>query len=65
MEMASSADGAVAPVNSVLPAEGAFRGWFATSNELALELGARPVKDSIVLVKGSRGTRMENVLAAL
>ena len=65
IQMASSADGNVLPVNSVLPAEGAFRGWYPTSGELALELGARPVKDSIVLVKGSRGTRMENVLAAL
>ena len=65
MEMASSADGSVEPVNSVLPEEGAFRGWFATSGDLALELGARPVKNSIVLVKGSRGTRMENVLTAL
>ena len=65
IQMASSADGTVAPVNSVLPAGSAFRGWYPTSGELALELGARPVKDSIVLVKGSRGTRMENVLAAL
>ena len=65
VQMASSADGTVAPVNSVLPAGSVFRGWYPTSGELALELGARPVKDSIVLVKGSRGTRMENVLAAL
>ena len=65
MELASSADGVLAPVNSALPEGGVFRGWYPTSSELALELGARPVRDSIVLVKGSRGTRMENVLGAL
>ena len=65
MELASSADGTVAPVNSMLPSGVPFRGWYPTSGELALELGARPVKSSIVLVKGSRGTRMENVLTAL
>ena len=65
MELASSADGTVAPVNSMLPSGVPFRGWYPTSGELALELGARPVKNSIVLVKGSRGTRMENVLTAL
>lgn len=65
MEIACSVDGTVTPVNSVLPAGSPFMGWFPTSGSLALELGARPVKNSIVLVKGSRGTRMENVLGAL
>ena len=65
MELASSAEGILAPVNSALPVGGVFKGWYPTSSELALELGARPVAGSIVLVKGSRGTRMENVLGAL
>lgn len=56
--------GTVIPVNDSLPENSAFRGWFPTSNDLALELGARPLKNSVVLVKGSRGTRMEIALGA-
>lgn len=65
MKLGSSIDGAMVPLNSALPKKSAFRGWFATSGSLALELNARPVDGSIVLVKGSRGTKMENVLEAL
>lgn len=64
LELASR-DGVVVPVNAALPEESRFRGWFANSEDLALELGARPVRDSVVLVKGSRGIRMERVLGAL
>ena len=39
--------------------------WFATSDELAQWLSENPVDGASVLVKGSRGTRMENVLPVL
>lgn len=39
--------------------------WFAASGELASWLGQNPVSDTAVLVKGSRGTRMEKVIASL
>ena len=39
--------------------------WFATSDELAQWLCENPVDGATVLVKGSRGTRMEKVLPAL
>lgn len=39
--------------------------WFATSEELAQWLAGNPVNDSVILVKGSRGTRMEKVIPAL
>ena len=61
----STEPGTVVPVNCTLPPDCPFRGWFATSGDLALELGAKPVKNSIVLIKGSRGIQMERVLASL
>lgn len=39
--------------------------WFATSEELGAWLGENPVSGATVLVKGSRGIRMEKVLGAL
>ncbi len=38
---------------------------FATSDDLAAYLKEHPLKDCIVLVKGSRGTRMEKVIPSL
>ena len=38
---------------------------FATSDELAAYLQAHPLQDCVVLVKGSRSTRMEKVIASL
>lgn len=38
---------------------------FATSDELASWIEKEPVQDSVVLIKGSRGTRMEKVLPVL
>ena len=52
--------GAVASV-----AEGSSAMFFNTSDELAEYLRANPVKDATVLIKGSRGTRMEKVLPVL
>jgi len=40
-------------------------GWFATSDELASFLKDNPLKDAVVLVKGSRGIQMEKVLESL
>lgn len=57
--------GSIIPVNASIPPESLFRGWFPTSGELSLELGARPLKKSIILVKGSRGIEMERVLGAI
>ena len=39
--------------------------FFATSDELAAFLGENPLSDAVVLIKGSRGTRMENVIPVL
>lgn len=61
----SAEPGSIVPVNAALPEDCGFRGWFASSSELAMELGREPVRNSIVLIKGSRGTRMENVLGTL
>lgn len=52
--------GAVASV-----AEGSSAMFFNTSDELAEYLRTNPVKDATVLIKGSRGTRMEKVLPVL
>ena len=38
---------------------------FATSDDLAAYLQQHPLRDCVVLVKGSRSTRMEKVIAAL
>ena len=39
--------------------------FFATSDELAAFLGENPLSGAVVLIKGLRGTRMENVIPAL
>jgi UDP-N-acetylmuramoyl-tripeptide--D-alanyl-D-alanine ligase len=39
--------------------------WFASSTEAADALKAEPIEGFTVLVKGSRSTRMENVLPTL
>lgn len=39
--------------------------WFMTSGALASWLAANPLSGAAVLVKGSRGTRMEKVIASL
>ena len=39
--------------------------WFADSAALAAYLAAHPVRDAVVLVKGSRGIQMEKVLPVL
>ena len=39
--------------------------WFPTSEALAGYLAANPVRDAVVLVKGSRGIQMEKVLDRL
>lgn len=39
--------------------------WFATSDELSVWLSEHPVDGAVVLVKGSRGTKMEKVLPVL
>lgn len=39
--------------------------WFADSAALAAHLAAHPVRDAVILVKGSRGIQMEKVLPAL
>jgi UDP-N-acetylmuramoyl-tripeptide--D-alanyl-D-alanine ligase len=38
---------------------------FTTSQELADWLAANPITDTVVLIKGSRGTRMEKVITVL
>ena len=49
-----------------LKAEGAeLLGWFGTSDELAAYLETHPVKDTAILVKGSRGIQMEKVIEKL
>ena len=39
--------------------------FFSTSDELAAHLAAEPLSGATILIKGSRGTRMENVIPAL
>ena len=39
--------------------------FFMTSDELAAWLSENPLSDAVVLIKGSRGTRMENVIPSL
>jgi UDP-N-acetylmuramyl pentapeptide synthase len=39
--------------------------FFPTSDELAAYLTENPLSGSVVLIKGSRGTRMENVIPSL
>jgi UDP-N-acetylmuramoyl-tripeptide--D-alanyl-D-alanine ligase len=36
--------------------------WFETSNDLLTYLKAHPISQSVVLLKGSRGMKMENIL---
>lgn len=40
-------------------------GWFPTSEALASHLGSQPIKNAVVLIKGSRGIQMEKVLEKL
>ncbi len=55
----------VQPGQSGKPAgEGVFE-WFATSEEAAAWLGAHPVSGHCILIKGSRGSKMENVIPVL
>ena len=61
----SAEPGTVIPANATIPEDCPFRGWYPTSTDLALDLSAKPVSNAIVLVKGSRGIRMECVLGAL
>ncbi len=46
-------------------ADGSAAMFFNSSDELAEYLWAIPVKDATVLIKGSRGTRMEKVIPVL
>ena len=39
--------------------------FFATSDELAAWLNENPLSGAVILIKGSRGTRMENVIPSL
>ena len=39
--------------------------FFTTSDELAAYLAAEPLSEATILIKGSRGTRMENVIPVL
>ncbi len=39
--------------------------WFATSDEAAQYLGANPLTNHYILIKGSRGSKMENVISVL
>ncbi len=39
--------------------------WFPDSEALAAALSARPVRDAVILIKGSRGIQMEKVLNCL
>lgn len=39
--------------------------WFGNSDELGMWLNDNPIDNSVVLIKGSRGTRMEKVLPML
>ena len=44
--------------------QGAYR-WFETSSDAALEIGKEELKNASILIKGSRGSRMEVLLEAL
>ena len=39
--------------------------WFPSSDELAASLAEHPLEGCVILVKGSRGIRMEKVIPAL
>ena len=39
--------------------------FFGTSDELAAHLSSETLSDATILIKGSRGTRMENVIPVL
>ena len=39
--------------------------WFADSEALAAWLAEHPVRDAVILIKGSRGIQMEKVLNCL
>jgi UDP-N-acetylmuramyl pentapeptide synthase len=39
--------------------------FFANSDELASHLAANPLSGAVILIKGSRGTRMEKVIPVL
>lgn len=48
-----------------LAATGAGFGWFESSDALAAHLSDSPLRDAVVLIKGSRGIQMEKVLPVL
>lgn len=48
-----------------LAATGAGFDWFESSEALATGLSANPLRDAVILIKGSRGIQMEKVLPAL
>jgi UDP-N-acetylmuramoyl-tripeptide--D-alanyl-D-alanine ligase len=56
-EFAKALDSAGTPAN--------IKGHFATSDELAAWLAEHPVEGACVLVKGSRGIRMEKTIPSL
>ena len=39
--------------------------WYADSTALGATLAANPPSDTLILVKGSRGTKMENAIPSL
>ena len=45
--------------------EGSHASWFPDSEALAAALAAEPVRDAVILIKGSRGIQMEIVLNCL
>ena len=48
-----------------LAATGAGFDWFESSEALAAGLSANPLRDAVILIKGSRGIQMEKVLPVL